>query len=470
MTFWLIAGARSLSVLLALCFTCAVLPGRAHAAPATCPKGTTEKTHVVARGDTVSGIISERGMTIADVLRDNPGLNADSLSEGQKILLCVPKASPRRVQRCRGGGLVHEHKVRAGETLREIALRYGVGDNALLRDNPELKKHPDQLREGQSLNVCAQAARLKASKACKYRTPLHYHEVVPGEWLAEIASRYGVRQRDIKRLNPRLRGNPDYLRPGQRLRVCPDIAPRSRERIHHDVRSGETIVSIADRYDINPQQLIRFQQGRLENPDELRIGQRLVVWQDGGIVPGFADEDDEAGGALPNGIQLPPGRHYEIKSSALAWGTPSTIRLIQSAVSKYERRGRRPVVHIGDISRKGGGNFPPHKSHRTGQDVDVGYVLKRGDYSNSHFASVTKDNFDAKHSWELLKAFLDTDQVRYVFMDYRIQGWLYDYAKGHGVSQSALDELFQYPRSKRRAYGIVRNDPGHDDHFHVRFQ
>lgn len=464
-----IAGTGALRHAAIVCLASLCMPRVAWAEP-SCPKGTRSKTHVVARGDTLSGIINEHGMLIADVVRDNPGLNPDSLSEGQKLLLCIPKATRRRAKRCRGGGLVHEHRVRSGDNLHGIALRYGVEEQSLLKDNPDLKEHPDQLREGQTISVCAQAARLKNSKACKYRTPLHYHEVVPGEWLAEIASRYGVRQRDIQRLNAKLRGNPDYLRPGQRLRVCPDIAPRTRERIHHDVRSGETIASIAARYDVSPQQLIRFQQGRLKNPDELSIGQRLVVWQDGGIVEGFADEDDEAGGALPNGIQLPPGRHYEVKSSNLAWGTPATIRLIQAAVSKYERRIRGPVVHIGDISRKGGGRFPPHKSHRTGQDVDVGYVVNGGDYSNSHFVRATKSNLDAKHTWALLNAFLDTDHVRYVFMDYNIQGWLYDYAKKRGVSQRTLDELFQYPRGKRRAYGIIRDDPGHDDHFHVRFQ
>jgi len=51
-----------------------------------------------------------------------------------------------------------------------------------------------------------------------------------------------------------------------------------------------------------------------------------------------------------------------------------------------------------------------------------------------------------------------------------LQALLHDYAKAHGTPEAELDELFQYPRGRRRAYGIIRDDKGHDDHFHVRFE
>jgi hypothetical protein len=55
-------------------------------------------------------------------------------------------------------------------------------------------------------------------------------------------------------------------------------------------------------------------------------------------------------------------------------------------------------------------------------------------------------------------------------MDYSVQALLYEHAKGKGASQDLLDELFQYPRGKRRQYGLIRHEPGHGDHFHVRFE
>lgn len=435
-----------------------------------CARGNKHETHTVKRGETLSAIASAHDLSVTDMLKDNPDLSPDFVREGQELELCIPRRKPVRRQRCAGGNYLHEHKVASGDNLASIQSRYGVSEQDLLRRNPELRKDKDSLRAGENVTVCTSIARINGSRACGYRTPLHRHEVVPGEWLAEIANRYGVRQKDIIRLNASLRRNPDYLRPGQRLRVCPEIAPRSRERLRHTVQKGETMVSIAQSYDLHPQQLIRFQDGRLDNPDALRIGQTLIVWRDGGIVPGFVDQD-ENDGALDGGVQLPPGQHYVMKSRNLAWGKATTIQRIQSAVAKYAQRcrGRGPTVRIGDISRKGGGRFPPHKSHRTGEDVDVGYALKGAAAEGHRFKTATKSNFDAAHTWQLVKSFLDTGQVRYIFMDYRIQGWLYDYAKSQRVRQSMLDELFQYPRGKRRTRGIIRNDPGHDDHFHVRF-
>ena len=38
------------------------------------------------------------------------------------------------------------------------------------------------------------------------------------------------------------------------------------------------------------------------------------------------------------------------------------------------------------------------------------------------------------------------------------------------VSEGTLEALFQYPRGKGRAYGIIRHWKGHKDHFHVRFR
>ena len=60
--------------------------------------------------------------------------------------------------------------------------------------------------------------------------------------------------------------------------------------------------------------------------------------------------------------------------------------------------------------------------------------------------------------------------MRYIFVDYSVQKLLYEYAKGKGVSEDTLSELFQYPRGKRASRGIIRHWKGHIDHFHVRFR
>lgn len=448
-----------------------------------------ECTVVVASGDTLSRIASRHGVSERALVATNPALrkNPDMLRIGQKIDVCAAKAAKKAAARpspssssssssggggarCGRAGRIFMHEVGPGETLGRIAQQHGVTEAAVTQYNPGLREHPDRLRVGQELRICVERKRNRNHPLCNNETPLHVHQVVPGEHLGQIAGRYGVRRNDLIRLNARLRDDPNKLGVGQELRVCPNIAPRVRERIAYEVQPGDTIGAIARRYGLTPNELIRFQQGKLPNPNALREGQRLAVWVDGAIVSGFSEHDDDVG-ALAAGVQLPPGQHYVVKWKTGAWGTAKTIRAIQTAIAMYQRRRPGgPKIHVGDISKKGGGKFPPHLSHQHGRDVDVGYVLT-GQYAHeTRFRTANAGNFDVARNWALLKAFIDTNEVRYIFVDYHLQELLYNYARDHGVSEEVLDELMQYPRGRGRAHGLIRHWKGHVNHFHVRFR
>ncbi len=436
-------------------------------------------SYTVGKGDTLSRIAVRHGVTEKQLVDANPALkkNPDMLRVGQELHVCVaaPAAEATKSKkkkgeaRCGSGGHVVEHEVGSGDTLSKIAKSYGVTESAIKGRNPKIAKNPDALQVGQTVQICVESGLAKKSKACNYETPLFHHVVVPGEHLGQIAGRYGVRKRDIVKVNPKLHDDPNKLSVGQKIAVCPEIAPRERTQISYTVEAGDTFGGIASRYGLTPRELERYQQGKLADPSSLRPGQRLVVWVDGGIVEGFAREADK--GSLAGGVQLPPGRHYHVKWSAAAWGTAGTIRDIQAAVAAYQRKmPGGPKIHVGDISKRGGGKFGPHLSHQHGRDVDVGYVLK-GDLANeTRFRSANANNLDVARTWALIKAFVDTDNVTYIFMDYRIQKLLYEYAKSKGVDEDTLDELFQYPRGRGRTHGLIRHWRGHVNHFHVRFR
>lgn len=445
--------------------------------------------YTVEKGDLLGSIANRVGLTQAELIAENPALakNPDMLRVGQTLDVCKAKAKKsgsksgssrssgkkaKKAKKCGRGGRIVNYEIAKGDNLAKIAMRYAVTEAKIVSRNASLKKNPNLLVVGKTLEICAdeQASKAPKAKLCGYRTPIHRHKVVPGEHLGQIAGRYGVRRSDLVKWNAKLSKNADLLSVGQEIRLCPEIAPREQQRIEYTVAAGDNLGEIAKRYHLTPSELVRYQRGKLKDPSKLRVGQTLTVWIDGKVVPGFGGIADDKG-SLVAGVQLPPGKHYHVKWKAAAWGTGEAVRSIQSAVSDYKRRmPGGPKVHVGDISKRGGGKFPPHVSHQKGRDVDVGYVLKGEKANETRFISAGSKNLDVARTWRLLKAFIDTGTVTYIFVDYKLQKLLYEHAKKKGASESLLDELFQYPRGRGRTHGMIRHWKGHVNHFHVRFR
>ncbi len=317
--------------------------------------------------------------------------------------------------------------------------------------------------------------KVKGDAACDFRMPVYTHEVIDGDMLSSIAARYGVRMGDITKLNRSLK--PNTLRIGQKIKVCPEIAPRNREEFTYTVKNGDSLSEIGEKYGLLAKEIVRLQSGKLRrrldaNRNDLKLGDELTLVVDRGVLPEYAPKDEDRG-TLKIGVQLAVGKAYYIKRPHLAYGTSHSVKAIKAALSRYKqtKAGKGgPQVHVGDISSRGGGPLTGHKSHQKGIDVDIGLVLKGDDANETRFRTGNAGNLDIARTWALIKAFVDTADVRAVFLDYNLQKLLYEHARKQKVSESTLDELFQYPRGKGRGFGIIRHWKGHKDHFHVRFK
>ena len=126
-----------------------------------------------------------------------------------------------------------------------------------------------------------------------------------------------------------------------------------------------------------------------------------------------------------------------------------------------------PKLVVGDISKKTGGFLPPHKSHQNGRDVDLGYYHV-GKKELKGFRNVTRDTMDMDLNWALLDQFLKQDALEYIFMDRSVQRWMVEWGLKNGKSKKELRRLFQYP--KGRGGTLIRHEPGHLNHIHVRFR
>jgi LysM repeat protein len=307
-------------------------------------------------------------------------------------------------------------------------------------------------------------------EACDFRSPIHWHAVEAGEHLGTIAGRYGVLSKDLIALNPALEKNPNHIRVGQKIAVCPDIPPHEIVVLEHVVGTGETFNEIAYANNLTPTELLEMQSGRLRDPNKLRVGDRLELVVVGDILPGFEPDEPQAG-RLVNARKLPNSDAYTIKRSHNVYGTPRTIKLIGKVVDGYQRRAPGgPKLRIGDISKDGGGPMSGHLSHQEGRDVDIGLILQGELADHLHFSGASADNIDLGRTWTLIEEFIATGEVRFIFLDYEMQRLLYEHAKQIGVPKSTLDEYFQYPRGVGRNHGLIRHWRGHRNHIHVRFR
>jgi LysM repeat protein len=307
-------------------------------------------------------------------------------------------------------------------------------------------------------------------EACNFLSPIHWHRVEAGEHLGVIAGRYGVLSKDLIALNPALAENPNHIRVGQKLAVCPEIPPHEIVVLEHTVAPGETFNEIAYANKLTPTELLEMQTGRLRDPNKLRVGDRLQLVVVGDILPGF-EPDDPQPGRLVNARKLPNSDAYTIKRAHNVYGTARTIKLIGKVVDSYQQRlPGGPKLRIGDISKDGGGPMSGHLSHQEGRDVDIGLILQGDLADHLHFSGASADNVDLARTWTLIEEFIATGEVRFIFLDYEMQRVLYEHAKQIGVPKSTLDEYFQYPRGTGRNHGLIRHWRGHRNHIHVRFR
>jgi murein endopeptidase len=182
-------------------------------------------------------------------------------------------------------------------------------------------------------------------------------------------------------------------------------------------------------------------------------------------------------GYLVSGKHMPANpKLYYLRRPERAWGTSYTVEHLVRAIRQVHRRfPRLPPLAIGDISGRHGGRISLHGSHRSGRDADIGFYFRkppRG-YPKA-FAVATADNLDFNATWALISTLCKTAAdasaggVERVYMTYGTQAIFYRLARQHHVPREQL-EWFQYPHGRRADHGIIRHEPGHEEHFHVRF-
>jgi len=291
------------------------------------------------------------------------------------------------------------------------------------------------------------------------------YRVLPGDTPWGLSLMFGVktgnifyRGRHVKR-----------LRVGRTLKICASyhVAPYFRQ--YYVVRRGDTLGRIARRLKIPLKRLKRWNRYRIRR-GLLRPGQRLIYLKRGSASSSSIGAPFR--GRLMNGVQLRSGPGYRVRSPLYAWGTDETVRYIVNSIACFRaKHPKAPKVVIADMSKRYGGKLKRHKSHRSGRDADIGVFVTRGN-SETDIPDHRACDLNVPLTWDLMKCFFDTGKVLYIFLDYRMQGRIYKYLKAHPnkiPKGYTLKNIIEYPKGKHSHSGVIRYEPGHRSHFHVRF-
>jgi membrane-bound lytic murein transglycosylase D len=251
------------------------------------------------------------GISRDDMFALNPAFNRMTTppSGPHRLLLPVDRVEPFRLALASGAAPQQvaaaapppeiRHNVRRGESLTGIARRYGVPVETLRAANnmrgsvihpgetlvvprdgagtgtPVAEARPDivaQLPERQT-TTAAPAPKPSASAA---RT----HKVKAGETLWGVARKYGVTVPALAAANDI--GTKSQLVAGTRLEIPGGgnrAAPAAESsRMTYQVRRGDTLSEIADRFNVSVQQLRSWNQ--IGQSTSLKAGQRIVIYVD----------------------------------------------------------------------------------------------------------------------------------------------------------------------------------------------
>ncbi len=165
-------------------------------------------THQVKKGETITGIANQYGVTISDIYNINPDAKTE-LKPNTILIIPISKATKSKSVETKKLQGFKEHKTSKKETLYSIAKRYDVTEDDLKKYNTFL--YANTLQKGDKLQIPEFVIVKEAPKAT---TKTYTVKPKEGKW--RVAYKFGITVQELEALNPTLG---DSLQEGQLINV-----------------------------------------------------------------------------------------------------------------------------------------------------------------------------------------------------------------------------------------------------------
>jgi LysM repeat protein len=324
--------------------------------------------YTVQRGDTLSEIARDHGVSTSDLVEFNELANPDLIHPGDVIL--IPGED---------GSLEQVHLVTQGESLFKIAGVYGSTARAIAEANA--LANPDLIRPGQELLIPATRKKSpgssaggsdKKSESSSSRSD-NYHIVQRGETLEMIAGKYSVSPDQIAAANGLVNGK---VYTGTRLFLDGPafVGSGGGGEGTYTVKAGDRLGDIAAKYDTNISTIADM--NGLADVNLIRSGQTLKVPGGSSWVCPLEDGNYFNDWGFPRG----GGRFHEGNDIFAPRGAPvrapvaGTVELIEGSIGglQFNLYGSDGIKYLGSHLDSAG------KTGEVGAGDVIGYVGNSG--------------------------------------------------------------------------------------------
>jgi membrane-bound lytic murein transglycosylase D len=243
----------------------AALPGMRKAADAL-----VVASHKVRYGETLSSIALRYGVSVSSIRQAN-NLSGSRIYSGQTLVIRDAN-SPIQTGGGRGaaqnGGEATRYRVKRGDTLSEIALRYGISVSNIRKWNGIGRR--GDIYAGQSLKLYLGGKAPQTTAVAEGEWLIH--TVKSGENASLLAERYGVALTDLRNWNSLNRRATLLI--GQKLKVGRSDSIGSKV-IEYQVKAGDSLWKIAEKYHVTTTELRKW--NNLGRNVTIHPGDKLLI-------------------------------------------------------------------------------------------------------------------------------------------------------------------------------------------------